>query len=96
MSAASLILEVHGMALRLLSKHWDTHFEGLGAAARHGRRLGVLSTSMARKLIHMDAAAAMVRHITCVSTANFIKELEFIVSSKIAVPQVTPQARSSP
>ncbi len=66
--ASTLIAELHGDALRLLSDFAGTHFEGLSSAARRLR----LSSRSARRCRELDAAFGLSRHITKASCAAFL------------------------
>ncbi len=71
--AADLILAAHGRALHLLSDKFSRHFQSLGATARHARRLGHINSRFARKLVKLDAASAIVRHVTYASVQDIEK-----------------------
>lgn len=74
--AATLVLDAHGQALRALATHTGQHFQGLHGAARLLRRQGILDNRLTKKLALLDAAASITRHITTVSVANLIREIE--------------------
>lgn len=70
-SAESLIVEHHGVLLRLSSQMSGRHFSGLGEASRFLKARGLLSHSAAKKFIVIDNAFNVVRHITPVSIDSF-------------------------
>ena len=66
-------MAVHGRALRLTAAHCGIHFQGLSHASRC---LKELSTPSRRRLIHIDIAFNLIRHITSPSCDKFITGLE--------------------
>jgi len=71
-----LIAELHGKSLRCITSARGTHFQGLGAAARSLRAQRHISNKMSNKLLNIDAAFGLSRHITAISVANFLSELD--------------------
>mmetsp|Transcript_102803 Transcript_102803/g.296004 ORF Transcript_102803/g.296004 Transcript_102803/m.296004 type:complete len:334 (+) Transcript_102803:84-1085(+) len=69
--AAALILDCHGHCLRMAAEISGQHFQGLSVV---GRRLR-LPSHLCKKLQRLDAAAALVRHITAPSVKGFLLEL---------------------
>ena len=59
-----LVNELHGKLLRQLSAQQDEHFQGLQQAARHLRQRRLVDAKTAKRLIELDAAFNINRHIT--------------------------------
>ena len=74
-SAESLIVEHHGVLLRLSAQLSGRHFSGLGEASRYMKAHGFLSPSMAKKFVVIDNAFNVMRHITPVSVELFTKSV---------------------
>ena len=66
-------MAVHGRALRLTAAHSGIHFQGLSQASRYMKGL---STSSRRRLMHIDIAFNLIRHITSPSCDKFIEGLK--------------------
>ena len=62
-----LVCDLHAKLVRAISAQQGAHFEGLGAAARHLGRQGLVDSRMKRKLLALEAASNVTRHITVVS-----------------------------
>lgn len=73
---ASLILLLHGDALRAISKVLQRHCEGLQQASRLARQRGIISNKLAKKLCQLDIAFNLVRHITEPSARGMMQEIE--------------------
>ena len=73
--AAALTLEAHGQVLRIAAELAGVHFQGLGAVAGRLRKCGITNRSLLRRLAALDAAAAVLRHITVVSTQRLEDDL---------------------
>jgi hypothetical protein len=81
--AAALVSELHGAALRHMSAELGVHVQGLAQAARLARQAGWVSNSLAKKLIQLDTAYNVCRHITKPYAAQFLKELPTGNSSEL-------------
>ena len=88
--AESLVLELHGALLRLVSQRTGCHFQGLSAASRHLKSLGRIDNRISKKLIRIDDAFNVVRHITSVSVVSFTEELTKMMDSRAAFESVPP------
>ena len=73
--AELLVYELHGALLRLTSQCAGYHFQGLSSAARHLKSHRRIDARLAKKLIRIDDAFNVVRHITSVSLTSFVDEL---------------------
>eukprot|EP00975_Prorocentrum_lima_P041797 8783050-Prorocentrum_lima.AAC.1 len=62
MEASLLLLELHGRTLRRLTKALGTHVQGLAQAERQLRNH--LDSKTRRRLVQLDYATALVRHVT--------------------------------
>ena len=71
-SASALLLDAHGLALRLVAKLTGKHFQGLGQASR----LPGLTSRLRRQLRDLDVAAAFVRHITEPRITMLLQDIE--------------------
>ena len=70
--AAAMVLHLHGRILRLVARQTGTHFTGLGQIARRGK----WSARTARRLKQVDAAAALLRHITMPSCEALLHAIQ--------------------
>jgi len=70
--AVALIGLAHGRLLRLLSRSCGKHFQGLAVASRHTS----LPTALRKKLLTLEAAHNVSRHITLASVNSLIKEVD--------------------
>ena len=67
-----LMASVRGQAFRILVDATGEHYQGLSIAARRARKLGIIDDAMAKKLVQVDIAAAIVRHLSTISVEKFI------------------------
>ena len=74
-SSEMLILELHGRLLRTVAIEVGQHFQGLAQAARVLKRTGRISSATANKLLKLDNAYNLVRHITAISVSRFEADL---------------------
>lgn len=72
---ADLVFKAHGDALRLAASLTGTHFQGLASVASRLRRHGCSDRRLLRRLQALDAASAMLRHITVVSVTEMLDDL---------------------
>jgi len=72
---ASLIGHTHGRLLRLLSNRTGVHFQGFLQAARCSA-YRTFPSKVKKKLISIDIAFPIVRHITTVSVEEFVEAVE--------------------
>ena len=79
--------------LRALSEEADQHFQGLAAAARFFR--GSMHSKRCRRLRELDAAFALLRHITECSAKAFTDEVMSDLDIKqAAMPEITAAANA--
>ena len=71
----ALLLGCHGAALRILSDRAGMHYQGLGVAARDARKKGFLSAKMCNRMIQVDIAMNLMRHITAASCRDTLAAL---------------------
>ena len=64
-----LIADLHGDLLREISALTCVHWQGLGQAARALRKYNIIDGTQAKKLIMLDGAYNLSRHITVISSA---------------------------
>lgn len=57
------------------ARHSGRYFEGLAQAARWHRQHGNLGSPMVKKLVNIDAASHVVRHLTRPRAAFFVKDV---------------------
>ena len=79
MDAASLVFDVHGMMLRTLCKAGDKHYQGLSVAASDSYRKGMITLRQKHRMIAVDHAFQIIRHITTVSVQKDYDELSVIL-----------------
>ena len=73
MDASALVFAVHGALLRHLAAASGVHYQGLQQAARHLRT--AVPPQLVRRLMHLDAAYNVVRHITGPSCQALLAEV---------------------
>ena len=71
----SLVCGLHGHSLRRLVCSTGTDFKGLQQAARQCRRRGLISSRIAKKLIALEAAFNVLRHVNSVRAERLLAEL---------------------
>ena len=62
MDAHCILTKLHSRCTGLLSCKSGRSFEGLGAAARHCRKMGLISPNTSRKIQQLDVCCAWMRH----------------------------------
>ena len=88
LEAELLIALAHGRLLRVLSNAAGEHYDGLTSATRLLRKAGCRwSARTQRRLMQLDVAAALVRHITKAS----VDELFGQVQAELATSQLKPK-----
>eukprot|EP00927_Polykrikos_kofoidii_P062917 TRINITY_DN5771_c0_g1_i3.p2 TRINITY_DN5771_c0_g1~~TRINITY_DN5771_c0_g1_i3.p2 ORF type:complete len:130 (-),score=32.49 TRINITY_DN5771_c0_g1_i3:640-1029(-) len=75
MSPHLLLADLHLRLLRALAHELGVHPCGLQQAARQLRRQGKLSSKTASKLARIEAANAIVRHITAIGCVAYVGEI---------------------
>ena len=80
--AASIIAGLHAKTLRLLAQAAGRHFEGLAQASRD-KALG-LTSRQRRRLLNLDTAFNVSRHISAVSADLFFEELVLLCAGRNA------------
>eukprot|EP00929_Paragymnodinium_shiwhaense_P073820 TRINITY_DN37714_c0_g1_i1.p1 TRINITY_DN37714_c0_g1~~TRINITY_DN37714_c0_g1_i1.p1 ORF type:complete len:324 (+),score=60.34 TRINITY_DN37714_c0_g1_i1:107-1078(+) len=75
MDAACLVFEAHGKTLRYISAELDEHFQGLTQAAHSLRRRQLVSAGLSKRLIQLDNAFSILRHISVVSNKRLAVEI---------------------
>ncbi len=70
-----LVAEAHAACLRLLCSKLDFDGDGLSVVARLARKRGVISTGLAKKLIKLDTAEHVTRHLTPVRVRRFVSSV---------------------
>ena len=87
-----LLSSLHGICFRRLCTRLGGSFEGLAAAARHGRRQGILTNGWAKKLERLDTAVAFTRHANQPRLQALLADFEaHLAKGKHAAP-ATPAA----
>ena len=76
-----LIADLHGDLLREISAVTCVHWQFLGQAARASRIRNIIDGTQAKKLILLDGAYNLSRHITVISSNPF----RFIISDTIKI-----------
>ena len=83
-SAVDLLLPAHGELMRLLANHCDVHFQGLAQAARFARKSGFINNATAKKLVKLDDAYNLIRHITAPGAIHAYSRIPVAVCSTAA------------
>ena len=78
-----LLAELHGQCLRLLCDDMGKDFCGLSVAARAAGKIG-LSGRLVRKLMQIDVAFAVSRHLNSVKASDFVGELRATLPQRAA------------
>ena len=76
-----LIFELHSALLRTMACECGRHFEGLGGAALCAFKRGAIDAKMRKKLILVDSAFALVRHITRASCKEIRRDVGLAMAS---------------
>ena len=79
LDASSLVFDIHGRMLRTLCEVSDKHYQGLAAAANDGYREGLITRRMQRRMISVDHAFQVIRHISTVTVRTDSDELDAII-----------------
>ena len=82
----SLVSGLLGHSLRRLVCSTGTDFKGLKQAARWCRRRGLISSRIAKKLIALDAAFNVLRHVNSVRAERLLAELDAEIYLKAPDP----------
>ena len=82
----SLVCGLHGPSLKRLVCSTGTDFKGHEQAARQCRRSGLISSRIAKKLLPLDAAFNVLRHVNSVRAERLLDELEAEVHVKTTDP----------
>ena len=77
--AESLIFDLHGQLLRLLAERTGLHFQGLSQVSRRLRATGWITLPVARKLVMIDHAFNLIRHITGASLLDFTEHVDQVL-----------------
>mmetsp|Transcript_81909 Transcript_81909/g.248408 ORF Transcript_81909/g.248408 Transcript_81909/m.248408 type:complete len:278 (+) Transcript_81909:48-881(+) len=91
LGAADLVFRLHGELLRDISDSKQVHFQGLRIAASHLWRAGRIKDQTKKKLLTIEAAFSILRHITGVSAADFLSQVREEIGSP-AEPLSEPEA----
>ena len=86
--AAALVVAVHGSALRLLAMKTGRHFTGLEQASRS---CSMLPSRLKKRLVVVDHAFSLIRHITEPSVGQSLAELDAAIESETLDPQLDKQ-----
>ena len=91
-SASALVFGTHGECLRRLCDRIGD-YDGLAAAARAARRLGLISSTTAKRVERVDIAFAVVRHINSAKVAKFLRGLDHELhrASGVSAPRAAAQ-----
>jgi hypothetical protein len=76
-TAADLLIGLHGRLLRMAAASTGRHFTGLGTMAR----LLKLPGGLAKKLARLDAATAFIRHATIPDSENFFQDVRLALAN---------------
>lgn len=77
-----LVLGLHARIVRSIARAEAQHFEGLGAAARHLWRKGTIDNRLKKKLLALESAYNVTRHITEISSTTLADR----VTTALAAP----------
>ena len=75
MDASALVFSHHGMMLRFISATTKTHYQGLRQAAVIAHRRKLIGSTLKARMIAVDAAFQVIRHITEASAKRDYIEL---------------------
>lgn len=73
--AASVVFKLHGALMRLIADVGHEEFIGLRSAASSLRRRRVIDNRLAKQLVRVDDAAALLRHATSLRSTRMLAEL---------------------
>eukprot|EP00401_Gymnodinium_catenatum_P066589 CAMPEP_0117601554 /NCGR_PEP_ID=MMETSP0784-20121206/77096_1 /TAXON_ID=39447 /ORGANISM="" /LENGTH=355 /DNA_ID=CAMNT_0005404287 /DNA_START=77 /DNA_END=1140 /DNA_ORIENTATION=- len=87
MDASALVFDAHGQCLRLLTSFSGRHASGLAQAARSAP----LTARLRRKLIRLDSAFQVVRHITLPSVQSLVNNVvDELAGAAPSLPPASP------
>ena len=75
-SAEGLLCELRGASFRRLCSALHAEPQGLSIAARTARRAKLIDNKLAKQLVKVDEAYAIVRHLSQVRTLRCLRELD--------------------
>ena len=76
LSADGLLADARGQAFRHLCAALGHDFEGLATAARRARKQGVIDARWCKRLVRLDEAFSLVRHLSAQRVTAFVSDLE--------------------
>ena len=79
LEASALVFDIHGRMLRTLCEVGDKHYQGLSAAAKDCYRAGLIPHQMQRRMLTVDQAFQVIRHISIVAVRKDSDELAEIM-----------------
>ena len=85
--AEGLLAAVRGSTFRALCAATAQDADGLAVVARRARRLGLITPRTAKKLVRIDEAFCLVRHLSGPRVASFDAELRAELSAHRSAPQ---------
>eukprot|EP00927_Polykrikos_kofoidii_P049773 TRINITY_DN43786_c0_g1_i1.p1 TRINITY_DN43786_c0_g1~~TRINITY_DN43786_c0_g1_i1.p1 ORF type:complete len:234 (-),score=73.08 TRINITY_DN43786_c0_g1_i1:80-781(-) len=84
MDESHLLNECHGLSLRIPSDALSMHLDCLSVFARMGRKKGILSNKICCKLVAVDDAFSLLRHITHASLQHLVCDLKAEITAPVA------------
>ena len=87
-----LIADLHGDLLREISALMCLHWQGLGQPARALRKRNIFDATQAKKLILLDGAHNLPRHITVISSNEFRMSISNSIKLFAGTKYVDPPA----
>ena len=92
LDTTSLLASAHGKCLRILTGVLKEDFVGLSAAARAARRQHVICNRTSKRIVRLDEAFAVARHLTMMRVDKFVDELKEETGSKCSKDAVPATA----
>ena len=90
-----MLSSLHGACFRQLSTKLKECHEGLTVAARQGRRQGIITAGLAKRLERLDIAVAYTRHASRPKLQKFLAEFEQQLNGGQKVEETTAEKTTS-
>ena len=89
-TVVALLADGQHTAVTVLSSRLGRSYEGLSAAAKAARRLGLISAAMAKKCERLDVAAHWARHCTSQKVDDFVSQLQRAIDDAPGAKSASP------
>lgn len=95
MALSGVIADCHFRSLQLLTDALRSDYDGLSSAARAARRMRYIDDATAKKLVRLDVASHVARHLTTARAGSFVGGLETQLAAASCLPVSPPSPGGS-